>query len=166
MSLLLNTFLLTYDPNNCPPTILLRNQSTASWRYWAISHCHWAVGINIFVLFWGPAARPCPPVRLTGCLISIWSVWCHDRGDVCDRKRAPRAEIARDLLRVLSPEDRGDGEEPVGDDQAPGAARTQFRLGDLWRRRLHARAHPRHHRPHPGRDRSRPGRPPDLRGRQ
>ncbi len=28
----------------------------------------------------------------------------------------------------------------------------EFRLGDLWRRRIDPRAHPLHHRPHPRRD--------------
>src|SRR5665213_2550319 len=63
-----------------------------------------------------------------------WSSWCHDRG--YPAKRPPRAEGARDLVRVLPAQDRGDGEQPVGHHQAPGAACAQFRLGDLWRGRL------------------------------
>ena len=89
----------------------------------------------------------------------------HDRGYVPRARRAARAQFARDLLRVLSAENRGDGEEPVGDHQAAGAAGAQFRLGDLWRRRLDPRAHPFHHRPHPERDRSPAGRASDLRRR-
>src|SRR5258708_1737513 len=74
-----------------------------------------------------------------------WSLWCHDRG------YTPR-QVARDFLRVLPAEDRGDGEELVGDHQAAGAAVAELRLGDLWRRRLDPRAHPFHHHPDFGRD--------------
>ena len=40
----------------------------------------------------------------------------------------------------------------VGGDRAAGAAGAELRLGDLWRRRLDARAHPRDRRAHPRRD--------------
>jgi methylenetetrahydrofolate reductase (NADPH) len=53
----------------------------------------------------------------------------------------------------------------VGDDQPAGAAVAQFRLGDLWRRRLDPRTHPFHHRPHPERDPAVAGRASDLRRR-
>src|SRR5713226_5787965 len=89
--------------------------------------------------------------RLSLSLTSVrspkWSVWCHDRGYAI--RWAPRAQNPGDFLRVLPAEDRGDGAQPVGDHQASGAAGAQFRLGDLWRRRIHPRAHPFHHHPHP-----------------
>ncbi len=53
----------------------------------------------------------------------------------------------------------------MGDHQAAGAARPQLRVGDLWRRRLDAGAHPFHHRPHSERDQLDPGRASDLRRR-
>ena len=89
------------------------------------------------------------PLRPDGSAFGKWSLRRHDRDDATrdGRHRAP--QIARDLLRVLPAEDRGDGEEPVGHHQPAGAACAQFRLGDLWRRRLDPRAHPFHHRPHP-----------------
>ena len=45
------------------------------------------------------------------------------------------------VVRVLSAQDRGDGAHAVGGDRAARAARAEFRLGDLRRRRLDARAH-------------------------
>ena len=33
-------------------------------------------------------------------------------------------------------------EDPLGVDRTSGAAGAEFRVGDLWRRRHHARAHP------------------------
>src|ERR1700736_4758875 len=79
-----------------------------------------------------------------------WSLWCYDRGYVPRIGWAPRAENPGDLVRVLPAEDRGDGAQFVGDDQASCAAPPPLRLGDLWRWRIHAGADPFHHRAHPG----------------
>ena len=77
------------------------------------------------------------------------------------RRQGPR------LLRVLPAEDRRDGGAAVGDG-APGwqPLEAAFRLGDLWRRRLDARAHRAHGRAHPDRIQPDAGRAPDLRRRQ
>jgi len=48
-----------------------------------------------------------------------------------DGHRAPNISF-----EFLPAQDRGDGEESVGDHQASQPACAQFRLGDLWRRRL------------------------------
>ena len=53
----------------------------------------------------------------------------------------------------------------MGGDRAAGAAVAEFRLGDLRRRRLDARAHPRDRQAHPGGDRADAGRASDLRRR-
>ena len=63
--------------------------------------------------------------------------------------RAPR------LLRILSAQDAGDGEEAVADGEAHRAAGAALRLGHLRRRRLDPRAHPRHRAAHPQRYRAR-----------
>ena len=53
------------------------------------------------------------------------------------------AGSAAHLVRVLPAEDAGDGGAAVGRDQAAGTAAAALRLGDLRRRRLDPRAHPR-----------------------
>ena len=73
---------------------------------------------------------------------------CHERGTRAPPRTRHARKASRDLLRVFSAEDRGDGAQSVGDHQAARAARAQFRLGDLRRRRLDPRTHPFHHRPH------------------
>src|SRR5271168_4139777 len=74
---------------------------------------------------------------------------CHERSYARQISRIPRCETTGDLIRILPAKDWGDGEEPVGDDQSPGTARTELRLGDLRRRWIDPRAHPLHHHPHP-----------------
>ena len=76
------------------------------------------------------------------------------------RRQGPR------LLRVLPAEDRRDGGAAVGHGHEAAAAEAAFRLGDLWRRRLDARAHRPHGAPHPDRIEPDAGRAPHLRRRQ
>ena len=83
----------------------------------------------------------------------------HARAGLCMRPAAAHPG----LLRVLSPKDRGDGTHALGIDHAAGAAAAEFRLRDLWRRRLDARAHPQHGQAHPRRDRACAGGASDLR---
>ena len=78
-----------------------------------------------------------------------------------DTQRAPQPAARRRrhqrLLRVLPAQDGEDGGDAVGGDPAAGAAAAALRLGDLRRRRLHARAH--------ARDRGAPGAGDDARCR-
>ena len=55
------------------------------------------------------------------------------------------------LVRVLPAEDRRDGSAAVGHRDPAGAAEAALRVGDLWRRRLDARAHGAHGQAHPRR---------------
>src|SRR5579862_8948630 len=69
-----------------------------------------------------------------------WSPWSDVRADAPRHRGGSRAASPQDLLRVLPAQDCGDGEESVGDHQEAGPAGTELRLGDVRRRRLHARA--------------------------
>ena len=77
----------------------------------------------------------------------------------------PSARRIRVSFEFFPPKTDGDGAHAVGGDRAARAARAQFRLGDLWRRRLDARAHPRDRRAHPAGDSADAGRASDLRRR-
>ena len=65
------------------------------------------------------------------------------------RRRAGRARHAP-VVRILPAQDRRHGADALGVDPPAGAAGSAVRLGDLWRRRHHARAHPPHRQAHPG----------------
>ena len=97
-------------------------------------------------------------------LVELVSAMTEVTSAASDGHRA--LQSPEDLLRVLPAEDRGDGAHAVGDHQAAGAACPQFRLGDLWRRRIDPRAHPFDHRPHPEGDQADAGRASDLRRRR
>src|SRR5271166_7157405 len=60
-----------------------------------------------------------------------------------------RCWSAARLVRILSAEDDGNGGPALGGGQTPRAAGTALCLGDLWCRRIDARAHPCDGPPHP-----------------
>ena len=96
------------------------------------------------------------------------SLWLGARSAHPDRRQSRArwrdGDADARFVRVLSAEDRGDGEESLGGGRS-GLRRciAEFRLGDLRRRRLDARAHPRDGAAHPQRDRADAGRASDLR---
>jgi len=76
--------------------------------------------------------------RLSGCGVHIHESHAHEAG--------------HGVLRVLSAQRPGDGEDPLGVDPAAGAAGTAFRVGHLRRGRLDARAYSQRGDAHPARD--------------